>query len=424
MFTAIPAVEAQVDQLIAQGRHNEALAHISVGVHQHYKSPEVAHHALYYPQLDRQMEQIAQALAAAHPPATVSPTRNNLVIATELYQVGGHSRVVEDFMRELESPTLVLTDMFGNYRKEPRHLDWVQDAYPDASVIALQPQTMWGKCRALLSLTQRLAPRNIFYFHHHQDPIALVGTLPHGGARKTLVHHADHNPSLGCTLPGFAHADFTDELAAVCARELGVAPTVLPLYVADSGLKPFSPAADDNWSVITSGSQVKFARSGELALQNIVQTVLAATKGRFIHIGPMDAEWGAEIRAHLGANGIDPNRFLSTGPVASLWQALGSLDAHIYLGSAPVAGGRAAIEAQGCGYPLAFFRVADESSLVAADSIYANKELGWRTLPELATLLGAMGKNLPQLSAQARGFYQQHYSREQFLRVLAGLSGD
>jgi len=424
MHTHIPAVEAQVEQLIGQGRYNEALAHMSVGVHQHYKSPEVAHHALYYPRFDRQIEQIAQALAAADPAADLAPTRNNLVIATELYQVGGHSRVVEDFMRELESPTLVLTDMFGNYRKEPRHLDWVLDAFPHASVITLQPQTLWGKCRALRALTHRLAPRNLFYFHHHQDPIALVGTLPHAGARKTLVHHADHNPSLGCTLPGFAHADFTDELAAVCSRELGAAPVVLPLYVADSGLKPFSPAAEDDWTVVTSGTQVKFTRQGELALQNIVQTVLGVTRGRFIHIGPLDAEWGMEIRHHLAANGLDPNRFASTGPVPSLWQALGSIDAHIYLGSAPVAGGRAAIEAQGCGYPLAFHRVTDDGSLLDADSIYADKSLGWRTLPELATLLSTMGRDLPRLSAQAREFYQRHYSRERFLQVLGELGGD
>ena len=110
--------------------------------------------------------------------------------------------------------------------------------------------------------------------------------------------------------------------------------------------------------------------------------------------------------------------------MTSLWHALGAIDAHIYLGSAPVAGGRAAIEAQGCGYPLAFHRGDDPGSLLDADSIYANKGLGWRTLPELSALLKRMGAEQAALSAQARSFYEQRYSREQFVRVLSALSGD
>ena len=425
MFSSLPAIEADIDSLIAQARYNDALANMVVGVHNHYKAPEVAHHALYYPAFDRQIERLSAALAASCAPAPERPaSRNTLVIATELYQMGGHSRVVEDFARELESPTIVLTDMFSSYRNEPNHLNWVHDAYADTPVIALPQRTLWAKCRALLLLTQRLAPRNIFYFNHHQDPIAFVGTLSHRGARKTLVHHADHNPSLGVTLPGMGHADFTDELAAICARELKLPTKILPLYVPDSGRKLFSAVEPDAFSVVTSGTQVKFARGGEMALENIAHAVLTSTRGKFFHIGPLEADWQAEIKAHLQAQGTDPERFVAIGPVASLWQALSALDAHVYLGSAPVGGGRAAIEAQGCGYPLAFYRVDDPSSLVAADSIYADKKLGWNTLAELAAVLKAMGSEHASLSRQARAFYDRRFSRTEFLRVLAELSGD
>ena len=113
MFSSLPTVEADIDRLIAATRYNDALANMVVGVHNHYKAPEVAHHALYYPAFDRQIEQLSAVLAASTPPAAERPaSRNTLIIATELYQMGGHSRVVEDFARELESPTIVLTDLF------------------------------------------------------------------------------------------------------------------------------------------------------------------------------------------------------------------------------------------------------------------------------------------------------------------------
>lgn len=417
MFVHLPQAEADIDQLIAEGKHNDALAHLVVGVHNSFKLPEWSHQALYYPGFDRQLQCLARALPGADA-ASGPPGRGTLVIATELYQVGGHSRVIADVMREVEQPTLVLTDLFSNYRKAPEQLQWVLQAYEHAPVIVLNQLTLWAKCRALLQLTQRLAPRSIQYFQHHQDPLPFVGTLAHRGSRKMLVHHCDVNPALGNTLDGVVHADFTAEQAGVCSRELGKPVSLLPLFVPDAGRKRFAPLQGGPVSVVTSGTHIKYARHGEVALQAIAQTVLTAVQGRFFHIGPIAADWVAEIHAHLQRHGIDPARFVALGPVPSVWQALAGLDAHVYLGSAPVAGGRGAIEAQGCGYPLLFYRVADANSLLAVDSIYASPQLGWRTLPELGELLAQIGPQLPQLSDAARALYEQRFSRQEFTRVL------
>ncbi|MEO8154470.1 MAG: hypothetical protein ABI605_15475 [Rhizobacter sp.] len=422
-FASLPAIEAIVDQDLRDQRYDDALAHMVLTVHNHYKSPEATHRHLYYPVFDRQIEQLSAALVQQCPAPQVQPplSRNTLIIATQLYQVGGHSRVVEDFARELESPTVVLTDTFSTYRNDPSYQQWVHPAYGDTPVIALPQPGPWAKCRALLALVRRLQPRNIFYFNHHQDPIGFIGTLGHAGSRKTLVHHADHNPSLGVTLPSLAHADFTDELAAICTHELHKPTTVVPLYVPDLGCKVFSEPTPAAMSVVTSGTQIKFARTGELSLQAIACAVLRSVGGQFFHIGPLDADWLAEIHAHLAANGITPQRFAPLGSVSSLWGTLASLDAHVYLGSAPVGGARAAIEAQGCGYPLCFYRVDDPSSLVAVDSLYANKSLGWTTLAQLSGLLKGLAPAHAQLSQEARGFYDARFSRQELLRVLAQL---
>jgi hypothetical protein len=424
MFVSLPAIELEIHKLIALGRYNEALGNMLLSVDGHYKLPQVAHNFLFYPRFDRQIQRLSDTLVATGAPAAPRAISDNtLIVASELYQVGGHSRVIADLVREVPSPTIVLTDAFASYRDTPSNLSWVFDAFEDVSLIALPQAGLWAKCRALSLLTQRLQPRSILYFNHHQDPIPFVGTLGHVGSRKTLVHHCDHNPSLGATLPGVEHVDLTEELAQTCSKELNFAPQVLPLYVPDSGRRRFAPLENDAFSVVTSGTPNKFTLTGELALQNIAQTVLDNVRGQFFHIGTIEEQWMVQIRSHLERNRIDPRRFVSLGPVPSLWDVLAKLDGHLYLGSAPEGGGRAAIEAQGCGYPVAFFRPHQPGPIQAVDSLYAQKQLGWSNLVELSALLRAFWPQQARLSEAARAYYDERFSRAEFARALNRITG-
>lgn len=421
MFSRLPEIEAHIDHLIGEQKYDDAMANIVVGVHNHYRLLGIEQKFLYYPGLDDQLSRLSATLEAQNPPPALTrgPSNNTLVIASELYVVGGHSKVVEDMVRELESPTLVLTDVLGSFRREPAHLLRLFELFEDISFIVLQQPSLWAKSRALLKLTQRLNPQSILYMQHHQDPIPFIGTLRHLGSRKTLIHHCDNNPSLGCTLPGLSHIDHTEELATLCARHLGTQTQVLPLYVPDPGCKHFLPVEGQKFSVVTAGTHIKYLRSGELALSNIACTVLRNIEGDFIHIGPMEDAWREEIRAEILAQGFDPARFKPLGPVPSLSKTLQDLDAHVYLGSAPVAGGRGVLEAQGCGYPVLFHRVADTSLPTNVDSIYADKTLCWTRLDELSRVLNGIAPRLADLSALTRRHFEQYYSREEFRRVLA-----
>ncbi|WP_028999012.1 hypothetical protein [Azohydromonas australica] len=426
MFVQLNVVEAQVAELIDQGRHEEALQQIVMAVQATYRLPALAHHMLYYPGLDRQMERLAQALAASGQPSleAMDVGTNTLVVASELYAVGGHSRVLEDLVRELPSPTVVLTDLFHSYRQQPRHLDALHAQLDGVPLIALNHSSLWHKCQQLYRLVQRLRPRCILYLQHFQDAVAFVGTLGHGGPVKSLVHHCDHNPSLGCTVAGMGHVDVTDELGTICRQHLGHDTTVLPLYVPDQGCRTFDLFAGHGFSVVTAGTAIKFSRGGAVPLQGIVATALQAVDGRFFHIGPLPQDWETEIRNHLQQQGLDPARFIALGPVASLWQTLAELDAHVYLSSAPVVGARGTVEAQGCGYPELFFRHDDPQSLLAATSLHADTDLGWHTLAELGALLRSMDTARQQAaSRRSRAYYEQRFSRRPFLRALPGLLG-
>jgi len=417
VFTALPAIEAECQALFDAGHNAACMTRMMVGVHEHYKTPDVATRALFYPGFDKQIEKLADRLASQHPANGTRRERsgNTLVIATQIHDVGGHSRVVEDVMRECARPTLVLTDAFQTFRNGVESLEPWLARFADTGFLMLRQHNPWDKARELWQLVQRLAPDEILYFQHHQDPVPFVGTLGWTGAKKVLFHHADHNPALGITLPMDAHFDFTDELARRCGPALGCEAEVLPLYVPDLGRKPFSRGPV---SVVTSGTQVKFVRQGPLALGRIVETALRQVGGSFHHIGPLDEDWKQEIEAQLRAAGIAPERFVAHGSVPSLWQTLLDIDAHVYLSSAPVTGARAALEAQGAGYPVIYFRSDDPSSLVDMNSFYADTALGWHVMEELAAQLQAVTQRLGDASDQARAFYEARYTREHFRRVL------
>jgi hypothetical protein len=426
MFVSLPAPEASIDAMINAGQYNDALANILVTVHNHTRQPETARQFLFYPVMDTFLDRLSQALhaqgiAPGSAQSDVPVTTNTLIIASDLMEVGGHSRVIVDCARNLPQATIVVTDMFWQSHKNPERLQWLIEQLPDTPVLVLPQSSLWGKCLGLKALVERLSPRNILYFHHHEDPIPFVGTLGHSGSRKSIIHHCDHNASLGNTLSAMHHVDFTQEMADSCGSLLQRATQVLPLYVDDAGAKNFTAPNAGHFSVVTAGADHKFARQGELSFFRIAKTVLSLTSGMHYHIGAIDAQWVSEIQQQLTQEGIDGQRFVALGSVPSLWGTLAQLDAHLYLGSAPVGGGRGSIEAQGCGYPTLYFKVQGQGPALDVDSIYASPELGWRTLPELRQALLLAANNHAHFSGVARRHYEAKYSKAEFLRVLASV---
>ena len=421
-------VDAEVAAHLKRGDPPSAMRSIAAGVHRTYLLPEFARAALYYPQLDRHMEQLAAQLQSGKAPATEGRRpemrQGALIIATELYDLGGHSRVLEDVSHEVDRAVLVLTDLFDTYAKQPALLEQLVQRFRHCTVVALPPGSGWDKAHDLRLLADAMKPRQVLYFGHHQDPIPYVGTLSLPQTRKVLFHHGDHNPSLGCTIGELIHVDLSEGARKECAIHLPHAPGLLPLHASDLGAKVFPEVHGAAFSVASSGHPAKFVRSGPLALQAIVAAALGAVGGVYHHIGPLDSDWVEEIRHHLRAQTIDPNRFVHHGLVPSLWEHLKTLDAAIYIGSAPIGGGRAAIEAQGCGYPLAYFEKAQAYGLADNTGLYASSSLKWATADELAQVLAHAGAHHRELSLQARQLYLNHHSVAHFRAALTGLLED
>lgn len=419
-------IDQEIAAQLAQSDHPNAMRSLAAGVHHTYRRPEFERAALYYPQLDRHIEQLARLLPVTKPaPAKAqrgaAPRSGALIIATELYELGGHSRVLEDISHEVDRAVVVLTDLFDTYDRQPEMIDKLTQRFKHCTLVVVPSGSGWAKAQNLRRFAEAMRPRHILYFGHHQDPIPYVATLSMPQTRKVLFHHGDHNPSLGCTLPGLVHVDLSKGAQDVCASHLPTPPRLLPLHAPDHGVKVFAEVTGNDYSVASSGHPAKFMRHGPLALQEIVRAALGAVRGAYHHIGPLDDSWVQEIRQHLGAHAIDPDRFVHHGLVPSLWDRLKAIDAAIYIGSAPIGGGRAAIEAQGCGYPLAYFESAQAYGLADNECLYASRDLKWATPEELAAVLAAAGPRQRELSRQARQLYLDTHSHRQFKNALKQL---
>lgn len=419
-------IDREIAALLAQGDHPNAMRTLAAGVHHTYRQPEFERAALYYPQLDRHIEQLARLLPVTKPAPGKArrgapPRSGALIIATELYELGGHSRVLEDISHEVDRAVVVLTDLFDTYDRQPEMIDKLTQRFKHCTLVVVPSGSGWEKAQNLRRFAEAMRPRHILYFGHHQDPVPYVATLSMPQTRKVLFHHGDHNPSLGCTIAGLAHVDLSKGAQDICASHLSTPARLLPLHAPDHGVKVFPDVIGNDYSVVSSGHPAKFMRNGPLALQQIVRAALGAVRGVYHHIGPLDDSWVQEIRQHLVAQAIDPGRFVHHGLVPSLWDHLKALDAAVYIGSAPIGGGRAAIEAQGCGYPLAYFESAQAYGLADNESLYASRSLKWATPEELAAVLASAGSHHGELSRQARQLYLDTHSHRQFKHALKQL---
>ena len=415
-----PQIERLLDALIGECRYGTALDLIFRVVHSHYLLRPFHGRSLFVPGLDRSLFGLSGALLREqHPVFAPAQAGTRLIVASELYPSGGHTRVVEDLARLPGRTKIIVTDCFGNFAAGRVGLGFLVQRLPGIEIAVMARATLERKARVLLSTVAQYGPSEIFLLGHHQDPIPSASLaseqVPY---RRVYIHHTDHNISLGATCDIYQQVHVTNYVARVVEAVRGTETEYLPLCVSDLGSKPALEQVEAIRSTVTSGGHDKYSRSGPLSYAGIVHAILSAISGDHFHIGPLGADWIAEIRRTLDDAGIASCRFKYLGIVPSVWQTLLDLDAQVYVTSAPSGGGRAAIEAQGAGYPVLFYSNPTKSVLTQVDEIYADKALGWRSVEELGHLLLAIGGDIPRRSRRARGFYEKSFSDELFAKSV------
>ncbi len=284
---------------------------------------------------------------------TVTLERSNehvCILATRFYDTGGHSKVAADISARLgaERVTIIFTDLYRQlqYRQT---INEDRDASPfhRRALVLLTAPTMVEKILELHALLSAMRPGRILLMCNHMDMVAVTGAWAFRSVTE-FIHHADHLPALGATLPFFSHVDLNYPVHLACT-EAGLNPTYAAMTAATLERPP--RRADGVLRIATCGSLVKYRQPGRYRWVDYALAALRVPDTELVHIGPVDDAFRQEVAAALSAAGVEPSRYVYAGTVPNLPAELVAREVDVFLGSYPTSGGRANLEAMATAIP-------------------------------------------------------------------------
>lgn len=345
-----------------------------------------------------------------------------LYLATELYMFGGHSRMLEDFVRSApECDHLVIVSNFF------RTGGGAAQAHEQLKTLGAKVQVLENglsivdRTLRLMALLNEHPAQACILFNHHQDVSIVAACQPEYCSNYYFYHHADHNLCLGARVKHFRHIDLTTPQFHRCEVWQGDN-IYLPISCADRSLRWGSRGrSGDALVTATAGSWVKFSSEYHVSFEDFLCVTLGQTGGRHVHFGDIPVDLLGSLRRRLKENGIEPARFEHVAWVPSLWDAVVDRRVDVYLTSFPVGGARSVIEMLGAGVPVIFH--ANPSPYFVAEKLRYPEAGCWTYLDQLAEALTAYSSDevLQHHSARAREHFERYFSDTVFKQALRAL---
>jgi hypothetical protein len=335
-----------------------------------------------------------------------------IYIATQLWKTGGHTAVLEDFIKAQPNKQhlILVTDIFDRVNHEV-----IKNRFATLNVkIKWAPQS--GVLEKLIWLQDQLIvnqPSQVVLFNHCQDAVSIAAVQPLLTPNLVFYHHCDHQLCLGLYLSHAQHIDPHPFGFYNCRNNLGVANThYIPLVVEDLGDRPLELTflGDGKLRTCSSGSGHKFEQSYLYVYAEEIPKIIELTGGLHIHIGELSPYTLGIIYRELQESQIEKERFIYIPWVKSLWRAMHEHKVDIYINSFPLGGGRASIEVMGSGTPFIGHQNYNSRVLSGIDIVYP-EAFFWQKPTELYKYLQNLNtKILSEQSAHSRKQYELYHS--------------
>ncbi len=363
---------------------------------------------------DQRLQQVGEWLWTSLGERAVStekPLCGDCIVATVLYDSGGHTAVIRDLVGALPRPPLAL---------------WLTMAHPSALTMkrsSVVRAGMVGKirffpgykalgcARQMVAALAQLRPERLFLLHHPEDCIAVVvaAAAQAMGTKIVLLHHADRTPSAGIFLTDLSLVDLNSRCAAFTHNKLGLHSALLPLSCPDHGKRDYPFLSDGSLTTALSGSAKKVAAIASPAYPGLVTSVLLTTGGRHVHIGPLPARMIRNIRGALQQNGLDAESFVHVPKTTSLETTLRHYSVDLMINTYPRGGAKTAVESMASGVPMLWNSPDPDLDEMRLQMKYPQAPF-WRNQDELKQLLQSIDREwLMQQSTAARRWYEQKH---------------
>jgi hypothetical protein len=426
-YRSIDDVRLELVRFAQAGDSDGGLRLISEFVQAVFRDSRALAKVFHESSLDAECQAIGASIARMiQQSSPANPPTGTVFLATELYDAGGHTGVIDDLIHSdcFEGPiTILLTDALGTANVDGTRLRFKDKR---VSVEVLPAGTFTQKTISALHRLTELSPQNLLLFNHHQDSIAIAAAQPGLAPNTIFYHHGDHHLCLGVTLPHARHVDLSPMGYHNCRKLVGLSTNEYwPLSAPDLGILANRVFIKDGaLRTCSSGSRAKFEQAYRFGYTEVVPKILAATGGSHVHIGALSDEILSQLHENLDLLGIDRSRLIHVSWVPSLWQALQEYGVDVYLSSFPVGGGRAAVEAMGSGTPVIGHASYRSRFLSGVDMLYPSAFV-WRTPDELcAHLVKLTCTDLADQSRAARARYDTAHTQNALrVSILKGLDG-
>ncbi len=345
-------------------------------------------------------------------------------VVTKLLKSGGHTRVIEDFIKAHQGGLHVIlsTELEGK-----SDTDYLKIKLAKQANIVLEQAPIADYQQLLTWLQKRLIeldPKKVYLFNHHQDSVAVAAIQPDMNLDASFYHHGDHHLCLGVYLPHLKHIDPHSMGYHNCRDVLGIANIYVPLTFEDKGRRPADlPFLQDGvLTTCTAAMLNKIEIPYFVSYLDLVPKLLKATGGQHIHIGRLTPRALVKIRRGLKLHGIKPDRFIYTPWVPSVWNSLLDHKVDLYISSFPISGGLTLIEAMGAGIPVVLHKHI-ASRLISGIDLAYNESFCWRYPEDLINYcLKVTPEELACLSRLGREHYEKYY-RHSILEVALKYPG-
>jgi predicted O-linked N-acetylglucosamine transferase (SPINDLY family) len=406
--------ESTLNELNQMGRYNEILEIIFKSVMSIKLRPEFIGNKIFTPYFDAVLENINLDVGQIIPN---TKKMANVVVASEIYESGGHTKVIAELLDTLENPILVITDIYDRFAQSDLFAK-IAATLPTCPVVILPKERYLDKATRLAGFINTCA-KNVFLVSHHDDAVAVAACQKNFDTSYYFVHHADHNSSLGSYVNHFHHVDLFVDIASQCKQDLKRDVSVLPIHAEDFGGKQFNYPVKQ-FSTVSAGTSNKFDFSGAINFAEVIAASIKTCGGKHYHFGAIGEDQLKLIRTHLAQASIAPESFIYMGNVPSLWNGLLEIDAHIYVGSFPKRGGKGEIEAQGAGYPLLIYKDPEDPKYLNVANCNPLTQ-NWYTQSDFCEGLRSIMFDHEKYALESRRFYLAHHTKSEYLAALNSL---
>lgn len=342
-------------------------------------------------------------------PRFVGDGNTIVYLVSRLQRSGGHSRLVQDFIRAQPSKNhLILSTEVGG----PSDHDYFSKLFAAKGTVRFL-RAPGGNLRARLAWLQgtllATRPEHVYLFNHHQDSVAVAALVPELNLAGSFCHHGDHHLCLGVYSPHLTHLDFHPMGFHCCHDDLGIDNRYLPLTFEDKS------AANTPQHPIRNTPEIRTATAARynkieipyyVSYLDLIPEVLATTKGSHLHIGKLSPWALRRLRSNLSRRGIAADRLIYMEWTPSVWKTLEAHRVDVYLASFPYGAALTLIEAMGAGIPVIMHQHLYSRVLSCLELAYT-EAFSWADPQDLLNHLAAL---TPERLQHERQLSRQRYT--------------